>query len=317
MKKVLVLGNIPKENVKSSVGGATVLLKNILSFFSTQNNFEFVQFQLRYYWGKNKLIKVIDGMLILVRNLIQISRFKNLSIHATYDYTITFGLITVLYSRFLNRKISYHLFGGKMHEFYSDSGKWKKAYLKLLFSSVDVLWCETKIMKKYFLEEGFKANWLPNARPKTSIRVKNTDYRGNFVFVSRVTPTKGIDQIMKVFKELPSYKIDIFGPLDLDYYSNDSFDLFDNINYRGLIEPKRVPEVLSQYDFLVLPTYHPGEGYPGIVIEAFSVGLPSIISNWRAIPEIIENGYNGVLVDIEDDTSLITAIDRIDLKKFN
>ena len=62
------------------------------------------------------------------------------------------------------------------------------------------------------------------------------------------------------------------------------------------------------YDVLILPTYHEGEGYPGIILEAFSLGLPVISTNWNSIPEIVKHNENGLLVPIKDVDSLIKAI---------
>ncbi len=46
---------------------------------------------------------------------------------------------------------------------------------------------------------------------------------------------------------------------------------------------------LSKYDEVLLPTYYPGEGYPGIIIEAYSVGIPVITTKWKSIPEIADD----------------------------
>ena len=89
--------------------------------------------------------------------------------------------------------------------------------------------------------------------------------------------------------------IDVYGPFkDGDC----SEKIFENsrVDYCGVLPPEKVLPTLSQYDVLLLPSFHPGEGYPGIVIEAFSLGLPVIATNWQAIPEIVQDGENGLLV---------------------
>ena len=57
-----------------------------------------------------------------------------------------------------------------------------------------------------------------------------------------------------------------------------------------------------------MPTFHEGEGYPGIILEAFSVGMPVISTHWNSIPEIVMHNENGLLVPIKDTECLKKGI---------
>jgi glycosyltransferase involved in cell wall biosynthesis len=63
---------------------------------------------------------------------------------------------------------------------------------------------------------------------------------------------------------------------------------------------------LAQYDLLLLPSYR--EGYPGIIIEALSVGIPVVSTRVGGIPEIIECEHNGLLVECHQPVELAKAI---------
>jgi glycosyltransferase involved in cell wall biosynthesis len=67
---------------------------------------------------------------------------------------------------------------------------------------------------------------------------------------------------------------------------------------------------------LILPTYHVGEGYPGIIIEAFSIGMPVISTYWNSIPELISHNKNGLLVPIKDLDSLVNSISFYNQKNY-
>jgi glycosyltransferase involved in cell wall biosynthesis len=77
-----------------------------------------------------------------------------------------------------------------------------------------------------------------------------------------------------------------------------------------VVQRDELATILSKHDILILPTFYPGEGYPGVIIEAFSVGLPVISTNWKNIPEIVNEG-NGLLVPVRDSRSLGRAIQSI------
>ena len=53
---------------------------------------------------------------------------------------------------------------------------------------------------------------------------------------------------------------------------------------------------------------HRGEGYPGIIIESFGVGVPVIAFDWRSIGELIRNGENGILLPPGDYESLFKCV---------
>jgi glycosyltransferase involved in cell wall biosynthesis len=59
-----------------------------------------------------------------------------------------------------------------------------------------------------------------------------------------------------------------------------------------------VAEFLSVIDVFVLPSLW--EGQPIALLEALAIGKPCIVSNIDGIPEIIENGVNGYLVNPRD-----------------
>ena len=64
-----------------------------------------------------------------------------------------------------------------------------------------------------------------------------------------------------------------------------------------------------------MPTFWKGEGYPGVIIEAMSVGLPVIASNMRGIKELLgEDSKNLVDLNIED--SFLNSVLSINEKNY-
>ncbi|MDI6591922.1 MAG: glycosyltransferase family 4 protein [Patescibacteria group bacterium] len=63
------------------------------------------------------------------------------------------------------------------------------------------------------------------------------------------------------------------------------------------------------FDVFVLPSLK--EGFPWVILEAMGAGLPIIATRTGALPEIIENGINGILVEPKDSQALALAIKKI------
>lgn len=62
-------------------------------------------------------------------------------------------------------------------------------------------------------------------------------------------------------------------------------------------------------DIYVLPSFV--EGLPISLLEAMSLGIPSISTNVYAIPEAIKNGETGILIEPGDSTALADAIESL------
>ena len=75
------------------------------------------------------------------------------------------------------------------------------------------------------------------------------------------------------------------------------------------LEPDEVAAALDAARALVLPSA--SEGLPRIAIEAFLRGRAVVGARAGGIPDIVEDGVNGLLVPYDDDRALATALERI------
>lgn len=70
-----------------------------------------------------------------------------------------------------------------------------------------------------------------------------------------------------------------------------------------------VPELLSQSNLVVLPSYR--EGLPKTLLEAASCGRAIVTTDVPGCREIVRDGVNGLLVPVKDANSLALAIKRL------
>ena len=107
--------------------------------------------------------------------------------------------------------------------------------------------------------------------------------------------------------------LDIFGPIyDLSYWNKclESISKLPDhikVDYKGVLDSEEVPLTLSKYDFFVLLSE--GENFGHAIIEAFSVGLPVLISDktpWKDL----ESKSVGWDVDINSQSKIVDSFNK-------
>lgn len=72
---------------------------------------------------------------------------------------------------------------------------------------------------------------------------------------------------------------------------------------------KDVADLLPALDVFVLPSLW--EGQPIALLEAMAAGVPVVASNVDGIPEVVENGTSGLLVDVNSVNSLASSMSTL------
>lgn len=73
-------------------------------------------------------------------------------------------------------------------------------------------------------------------------------------------------------------------------------------------ETDKIEKIYCNYDVLCLPSLY--EGYPNVVIEAMSSGLPILCSRVCENPSIVEEGVNGFLFDPYNIDEMVLAFEK-------
>jgi glycosyltransferase involved in cell wall biosynthesis len=84
----------------------------------------------------------------------------------------------------------------------------------------------------------------------------------------------------------------------------ESLGIADRVHFFGHIED--VPGFLQQLDVFVLPS--DSEAHPNALIEAMSCGLPCVATRVGGVPEVLDNGRFGRLVQAGDLDGLVEAV---------
>ena len=142
-----------------------------------------------------------------------------------------------------------------------------------------------------------------------------TDGVFTFLFVGRIVRDKGINELVKAFQHLHSHNLNtrlwLVGAYEdsLDPISNETRQIIADNDGIEAVGVKRGDELLAYYaaaDCFVFPSYR--EGFPNTVLEAGAMGLPSVVTDINGSREIINNGYNGLIVPPRDEQTLFKAM---------
>ncbi len=302
-KKILLIG--PRYfNNSNKTGGIVVLFEDLLKYCDDND----IQYTVVDTNKANYVNRIVSYFSILLKIFKYIKKSTHISLHGTSKDYLLIAPFAVFCSKYYSKKISLRKFAGSFYDIYEKSNFFLKKIYKYSLKNSDFIYFETKFLVMKFLKFNDHVIWWPNSR------CQNFDYRTSnvfskrFVFISQIKYTKGIYEFMEASRHYDSsYVFDMYGPIMDDDFER-RLENYKNINYRGVLKANKVPQTLSDYDVLVLPTYHEGEGYPGIVIEAFCIGLPVISTKWNSIPEIVENQHNGIIIPIKDVSELVNAI---------
>lgn len=159
-----------------------------------------------------------------------------------------------------------------------------------------------------------RANWVRTIHHGLPERLLTPrDVRPEYLAVlGRIAPEKGVDRAIRIAIRcgMPlkiAAKIDA---ADRDYYEEVIKPLMDHplIEYIGEIGDHEKSEFLSGAIGLLLPIDWP-EPFGLVMIEAMACGTPVIAYNRGSVPEVVEPGVTGFIV--EDELSAVSAVDRL------
>ncbi len=134
-----------------------------------------------------------------------------------------------------------------------------------------------------------------------------------FVFVGRLVKDKGINEMVTAFEDLQKKERGIKLLLVGNYESNLDPLFPETINKietnSAIISvgfQNDVRSYLSISNVLVFPSYR--EGFPNVVMQAGSMGLPAIVSDINGCNEIIVNNKNGLIIPVKNQQAISNAM---------
>jgi len=151
---------------------------------------------------------------------------------------------------------------------------------------------------------------------KATFFVDDLDKPLRMLYAGRITYEKGVVIALQALSELNHLGINVY----LDIIGNGSKryikelhnlckdeDISEKVKFHDGVSRDMMPSILSDYDILLVPSLVP-DALPRIIQEGMAVGCVVVASDIGGIPEIIEDGVNGLLFSPGDHNDLESKI---------
>jgi glycosyltransferase involved in cell wall biosynthesis len=137
------------------------------------------------------------------------------------------------------------------------------------------------------------------------------------LYVGRLEAVKGVDVLLNAFSRVLSDSKETRLRIVGDGSQRETLQalarklgLSDSVEFAGWVKPHDIAKEYAAAQMLVVPSIWP-ENLPTVITEALAVGRPIIGSNRGGIPELIDDGSSGFIVESGDEKALAEAIHAV------
>ncbi len=151
-------------------------------------------------------------------------------------------------------------------------------------------------------------------RPADSPGSGGNGRSGTILFVGRLEERKGIDVLLRAFREVaPKYtgwNLRLVGAGERCVWTGKGkLGENGNIEMVGRLEGAELDQAYRQADVVVVPSRW--ENSPAVCLEAMAQGCALVASRCGGIPEMVSDGVEGILVEPGSATELASALQRL------
>jgi glycosyltransferase involved in cell wall biosynthesis len=194
----------------------------------------------------------------------------------------------------------------------------QKFSYKLGLKNVDIFIAPSKYMQNVAKTDVSPIIHLPNFIELRKFHELKNHY--NLLFVGRLQKIKGaeflIEAISLIIKIVPQTTLTIIGdgPDKIDLLSlTTKLQLEKYVQFIGWVENKDLDTYYEKASIVIIPSICP-ENFPTVCNEAMSAGRPVIGTNVGGIPELIDDGVNGYLIEPKNPAQIAEKVIKVFLE---
>ena len=322
MKKILLVGTPRK-----MASGVSTHINQLLAS-PLINKFKFDHFIIGSCGShESKFNKIKRYIFSPINLVVKIINFQPDIVHLnpSMDFKGFFRDAAYLFvAKLLGRKIVLQLHAGLKPQVFFNKSSWLFWPRKLVLQAADVVILLTK------LEFEHAANFcnfkilkiVPNAIDVAAFASNITDKFNNsneitLVYIGRLVVEKGIKEAIEALallnqQDYKNLKFKIAGAGSYEQSLKNlskELNISDKVEFMGPIFGDKKMQFWSNANILVFPSYF--EGLPYTLLEALASGTPIITTRVGGIPEIIEDGVQGLFVEEKSPEAIARAIKKM------
>ena len=288
-------------------GGISTLIAEILkSPLKEDFEFTYIESQAEDFGKFGKAFLALSAIARFVWNCI--SKRPNLVyVHLGSNASLYRESIFIFLAKLFGKKVITHFHAGDVDNYYPFQRKIGQKFIQTALGLSDSFIAVSQESAKQLrdITQSQNISVITNAIDtsvfngnKKSLTDERSDDAVRLLFVGAVGKLKGEKDLIKALALLrdnkPNLKISFlgYGAENLKDYC-ERFEVGDLVEYLGAVPMNERIEFFRRSDIFVLPTY--AEAMPMSVIEAMAAGLPVISTRVGGIPELIEDGVDGIL----------------------
>lgn len=308
---VLVVGSSDKD--KGGIGSVFQLYKSY-GFFN--NKHYLVSYQKGRLW-----LRLQTFLIFLIRythRLIFDKHIKIIHAHLSQRGSFYRKALVLLLAKLFRKKVIYHLHGSEFMLFFQRSPKAIQALIWCVFNCCDMIIVLSESWKNQLSSiiqnKNIQVVYNPIVISETPKEYENADdSMPHFLFLGNMGQRKGVYDILDAVQKVknPNFRISLYGDGEVDAVRTQvqQRGLEQVINVCGWISGPQKAEAFQRAHVLLLPSHN--EGLPISILEALSCGMPVLGSTVGGIPEAVQHGRNGLLIEPGDSEALASSLQQL------
>lgn len=312
MIKVLQIGPDPYK----SKGGMASVIKGIVCDDELKDKYDIDYFGS--YIDSNVFLRMMYSWSKLLLFFFCKKKYDIYHIHmASYRSAFRKRMYCILAKK--RGRVIVHIHGGEFVDFFEHLNNRKRRKIQVVLKNADQVITLSESWKEKICNSIGICNCsvVPNGIDVNyySRGISTTINKNNVICLSKVCKEKGIYDLVDAIEEVAKYndkvKCIIAGVGEIDKVNDliEKKGLENNIKLVGWVDGKTKMYYLAKSSILILPSYH--EALPMCVLEGMASGKAIVATRVGAIPEIVKEEINGLLVEPGDVSSLAKTIIRL------
>ena len=144
---------------------------------------------------------------------------------------------------------------------------------------------------------------------------ENQNEKVTLGYLGRIEANKGMKELLMACQQLRedgvNFCLEMAGKEEHEGEFLPRFDalLGNDFHYYGVVSGQSKSEFFRRMDVFVMPSYF--EGLPMALLECMSYGVVPVVTPVGSIPQVVNDGKNGLLTKIKDVGSIVEAIKKL------